>query len=1105
MRYRFVAGAAAGSVRSAPMVRSLTQAHAPFFAPLVRQRGDECLRSGHVQLEAVSPRRAKALVRGAVDQRVLLDDYADPVRMQGSCDCAAFEDDGDCEHVWATLAAIEEAEREAEATPPAPAAAPIAAPTGPPTESWRRRLAGVVPAEPATDPSIEQPVLEFFLDTKSYRGPRDDGSLFVELRSRKRKRTGELGVPREAPLTPAEIALLGAADRALLLRYEADAHQSQGALGLQKAARGPVRLDHPWWVPDGALGQVLPLLAAVRRTFRGPLPPPGGADDSEPPRPLAIDADEPFRFEVAYTPPEPAIAGAEATGRVSGVLRRGDEVVPLAAVSRLPSDHVLLLPERLVRLELGGGAGLARELVRHGPLDVPAAELAHVLGALARLPGSHRFLARALADLPPTQPRGVVRLRLPMAADGHFEAALQFDYDGVVVSPTDDRPLVHEGGVVVRRDFAAEARAVETALAAGLQRGPVGGFRCARVAAANVIPALLAAGLRPELENCPVRSFTAGRLCVRTASDWLELTGEVQFAGLGSPLQDLLRRRFLPEGLVELGDGSFGLLPERWIRAIATLRQLGPDADDAAVRLPGSQALVLDALLAQHGDECRVDGPFAALQARFASFRSVQPAAEPKGFCGELRPYQRRGLGWLSFLREFGLGGCLADDMGLGKTVQVLASLAAAAAEPGRAVRPSLLVAPRSVLDNWRAEAARFVPGLAVLDFSRPDRWEKDAGAIERSDLVLSTYALVRTDAAEFEQRGQRFFLVILDEAHVAKNADSLTSKAVRLLRAHHRLAITGTPVENHLGELWSLFEFLNPGMLGRLTAFRALADAGATGPALARHREVMQAALRPVMLRRTKAQVLTDLPAKTEQTLWCDLEPEQRACYEALRRHYRQRLLPPAGGAVAAGAPALDQGFVVLEALLRLRQAACHEALLDPARIGSASAKLDALLPRLEELAEAGHKALVFSQFTGFLDLVEPLLRARNLGFTRIDGSTTDRAARVERFQTDPQCAVFLISLKAGGVGLNLTAADYVFLLDPWWNPAAESQAIDRAHRIGQQRPVFAFRMVCRGTVEERVLELQAQKRALCDAVFGGERSLLQGLSRSDLQLLLG
>ena len=364
---------------------------------------------------------------------------------------------------------------------------------------------------------------------------------------------------------------------------------------------------------------------------------------------------------------------------------------------------------------------------------------------------------------------------------------------------------------------------------------------------------------------------------------------------------------------------------------------------------------------------------------------------------------------------------------------------------------------------------------------------------------MLTTYALLRADAGEFAARDIGFQYAILDEAQAIKNADSQGSKAARLLRAEHRLVLTGTPVENHLGDLWSLFEFLNPGMLGRLPAFRALLARDVDASTLTENGRLLQRTLRPVLLRRTKQQVLTDLPPKVEQTLWCELGRAQQRRYDTLREHYRAELL--------AGSGELDQRqrFTVLEALLRLRQAACHEGLLPGRDAATDSAKFEALLPQLEQLAAAGQKALVFSQFTGLLDLLEPHLQQRGLSFERLDGKTRRRPERIARFQQDPDCRVFLISLKAGGFGLNLTAASYVFVLDPWWNPAAEMQAIDRAHRIGQQRTVHAYRLVCRDTVEERVLELQQRKQALCEAILGNERSLLQDLTRADLEMLLG
>jgi SNF2 family DNA or RNA helicase len=316
------------------------------------------------------------------------------------------------------------------------------------------------------------------------------------------------------------------------------------------------------------------------------------------------------------------------------------------------------------------------------------------------------------------------------------------------------------------------------------------------------------------------------------------------------------------------------------------------------------------------------------------------------------------------------------------------------------------------------------------------------------------------------------------------------------VLNARHRLALSGTPIENHLGELWSLFEFLNPGLLGSAAAFsRAGTGERLDDDAIA----LLSRGLRPFILRRTKEQVASDLPPKTEQTLYCELERPQRAMYDELLAHYRRTLLK--------GSHANEIGrdkLQVLEALLRLRQAACHPGLIDRRRSNEPSAKLDVLVPRLVEAVEENHKTLVFSQFTSMLAILRSRLDENGVPYEYLDGRTRDRQSRVERFQNDPECRLFLISLKAGGLGLNLTAAEYVFLLDPWWNPAVEAQAIDRAHRIGQERHVFAYRLIARDTVEERVLELQQRKRRLADAILTADSGLIRDLRWEDLELLL-
>jgi SNF2 family DNA or RNA helicase len=391
-------------------------------------------------------------------------------------------------------------------------------------------------------------------------------------------------------------------------------------------------------------------------------------------------------------------------------------------------------------------------------------------------------------------------------------------------------------------------------------------------------------------------------------------------------------------------------------------------------------------------------------------------------------------------------------------------------------------------------EAERFAPKLRMLDFTGTGRNPAD---IEHVDVVLTTYGTLRRDAAELASI--QFDYAILDEAQAIKTAGSASAKAARLLRADHRLAMTGTPIENRLEELWSLFEFLNPGMLGASATFAALARL-ATSNEPAAKRDVLSRALRPVILRRTKDQVARELPPRIEQTLHVELEGAQAKFYAELLESYRQSVLERVDRVGVARAK-----MHILEALLRLRQAACHPVLADPHRSAAPSAKLDALMPALDEVIAEGHKALVFSQFTSFLALVRERLDRAGVTYEYLDGRVRDRQARVDRFETDAECKLFLISLKAGGHGLNLTAAEYVFILDPWWNPAVEAQAIDRAHRIGQTKRVIATRIVARDTIEEKILELQASKRALADAILGQDQGVLSRIGVEELRLLFG
>lgn len=507
------------------------------------------------------------------------------------------------------------------------------------------------------------------------------------------------------------------------------------------------------------------------------------------------------------------------------------------------------------------------------------------------------------------------------------------------------------------------------------------------------------------------------------------------------------------QSLVALSDGRFAAVPPslRDLDLVARLLHgraaLAPTERVEAARVLAELAVPLPPDLA----------PLSAL---FGDHPTVPRATLPADLQATLRPYQQDGVDWLVFLRRAGLGALLADDMGLGKTVQTIASLDAG---------PHLVVAPASVLSVWERELAKFRPSLRVCRYHGPKRTLMDA------DVTITTYGTLRQDDATLAARA--WATVILDEAQAVKNADSQTARAAFALRAEHRIALSGTPIENSLDELWSVFHFLAPGWLGSRAD---QTDAKRMG-----------ARVRPFVLRRKKESVARDLPPRTESVLACELSADERAIYDAVH-----------AAKVPSVLKALDESVMsALEALLRLRQAASHPRLLPGYETWpGASAKVQTLTAMLEQLVAEGHKALLFSQWTSFLDLVEPAL---SMPFARLDGATADRKAVVERFESRDGPPVMLISLKAGGTGLTLTAADYVFLLDPWWNPAVEEQAAARAHRIGQTKPVFVYRLIAKDTVEERLLALQAAKRALFDAALGDE-ALAEKLTKEELRALL-
>jgi non-specific serine/threonine protein kinase len=482
---------------------------------------------------------------------------------------------------------------------------------------------------------------------------------------------------------------------------------------------------------------------------------------------------------------------------------------------------------------------------------------------------------------------------------------------------------------------------------------------------------------------------------------------------------------------------------------------------------------------------------FEERRSRLRLFDHIEPQPLPDGFVGTLRVYQKSGYDWLHFLNTYGFGGCLADDMGVGKTIQTLAFIQSLRErQPGAPA--VLIVMPRSIIYNWEREAARFTPNLRLLTQIDQGR-SKDAATFNQYDVVLTTYGTMLRDIELLV--GYRFQYVILDESQAVKNPAAETARAARRLQGERRLSLTGTPIENSAVELWSQFAFLNPGLLGSAETFRDTFTREGEGRAAAL--KLLRRLTYPFILRRTKDQVAPDLPSRTERVLMSEMEPEQRRLYNAQRDHYRAVLL---GLIDTAGE---QQARVkMLEGLLRLRQICNHPRLIDPQSAGI-SGKFESLLATLEALQAAGHRALVFSQFVQMLSLVREALDARGTSYAYLDGRTRDRQSIIDAFQRDNRHAFFLISLRAGGVGLNLTAADYVIHVDPWWNPAVEMQATDRTHRIGQTRPVMVYKMVVRDSVEEKILQLQERKRDLVSQLITPERGGLKTLTRDDVELL--
>jgi superfamily II DNA or RNA helicase len=1142
---------------------SLITEHSSDFSSAVRSRGADYFQEGKVKITDGDDWEVYARVRGSRTYSVELS--IDGNELVVHCDCPTFETEP-CKHLWATILAVEgkgylrgdgdqgplemvpnlvddyddgrfdddddddESEDEYDQSPLVFKARGGERRSKENLPSWKEQLKALGRAAVAqtAESGEEWPPTRRVIYVIDVQATLESQHLILDTLLQDLKQNGEWGKARKQRIPRWQITgMPDESDRQIFAMLAGSREQSDYSYygydyqDAYDTAPFRYRLTPP--LPQ----IILPLIARTGRCYLNPR---GNSDElSE----VEWVEGEPWRFSIQVKRdderPDQYV--------VEGVLRRGEERGDLAKAALILQGGLIFTHESVAALDDGGAFHWISILRRAGGLFIPADQIGE-------------FMTEVLSDAHPPRLDLPEELRFEEISakpqpcltfksqkqNARLRARLSFDYapdaQGCVLDKEDPRRGVYqvESRSYILRDRDAEAACARRLAEVGLKHaGPNyyerrSGWEIAPTKLPRVVRELVAEGWRVEAEGKMFRGPGEIKVQVSSGIDWFELHSSVDFGETTARLPELLAALKRGESVIKLDDGTYGMLPEDWLKKYGMLAGLG-EAHEDHLRFRKTQVGVLNALLSAQPD-AGFDENFARARDELKRFDGVKPAEAPEEFNGELRPYQKDGLGWINFLRQFGFGGCLADDMGLGKTVQILALLESRRQlreETGRmrdggtegrrdngaspslhpsippslspSIPPSLVIVPKSLVFNWKQEAARFAPKLRVLDHTGQTRGKESLEHFDEYDLILTTYGTLRNDAVLFKDT--RFDYVILDEAQAIKNADTASAKAARLLNGDHRLALSGTPIENHLGELWSMFEFLNPGMLGAASGFK-LAGGGVRN-AGEESRKLLAQALRPFILRRTKSQVAKDLPAKQEQTIFCELEPAQRKLYNELRDHYRNTLLDR----IAREGIAKSK-IHALEALLRLRQAALHPGLIDNNRVKEDSAKLDLLLPQLVELFEEGHKVLVFSQFTSFLSILRGRLDKQKVEYEYLDGSTRDRQARVERFQNDPDCKLFLISLKAGGLGLNLTAAEYVYLLDPWWNPAVESQAIDRAHRIGQTRQVFAYRIIARDTVEEKVLALQNTKRDLADAIINADNSLIRNLSRDDLELLL-
>jgi non-specific serine/threonine protein kinase len=585
----------------------------------------------------------------------------------------------------------------------------------------------------------------------------------------------------------------------------------------------------------------------------------------------------------------------------------------------------------------------------------------------------------------------------------------------------------------------------------------------------------------------------ATKIFISSHTDWFDAKVEISFGHQKITVDDVKKALANKQQFVQLQDGSLGILPDEWLKKYALLFRVG-DGKAGNMKLSKYHFSVIEELYMQR-DEQELYFQLEEKYERLRENHSIEPIEPPAHLKEVLRPYQESGFQWLNYLREVKWGGILADDMGLGKTIQALSFLHHLKQVNG-SLR-ALVVCPTTLLFNWQNEIVKFTPGLTYYVHHGSTR-TRDFLRKTDIDIIITTYGTLRSDIRQLVELS--FDYVVLDESQAIKNPSSKVTRAAGLLKAANRLCLSGTPLQNNTFDIFAQMNFLNPGMLGTVEMFKQEFSIPIDKFGEKEQKDHLRKLLYPFILRRTKEQVARDLPEKQEMVLFCEMGEEQRKIYEAYRNDYRDRIL----GIVDEQGIQKSQ-LTILQGLMKLRQICDSPAIVkEEERYPNHSVKLEELGREITENI-SNHKALVFSQFLGMLALIKEKMKELGVSYEYFDGSSTvaERERAIRRFQEDDTCRVFLISLKAGGVGLNLTAADYVYIVDPWWNPAVEQQAIDRTHRIGQTKNIFAYRMICNDTVEDKILKLQERKRSLARDLIADDEGFVKSLTREDVEYL--